>query len=127
MASDIDAFEIVVMSAYKEQAKYLITLRGLPTTSNNEARITVEIEIIRRLGKVRFSTVDAFQGSECILIITTMCRSKTVGHTEDLRRLNVTISRAKCGLIMICNNNCMTKEHGTWISVLIYLGGWTVY
>ena len=82
MASDIEALGIVVMSAYKAQAKYFVSLRGRQTTSTNEACLIVSMEIIRRLGKVRFSTVDAFQGSECALIITTMCRPKTVGHTK---------------------------------------------
>ena len=51
MASDIDAFEIVVMSAYKEQAKYLVLLRGRQTTSSNEVCLTVSNRNYQTIGK----------------------------------------------------------------------------
>ncbi len=53
---------------------------------------------------IKTSTVDAFQGKEKEVIIISFVRSNTegeLGFLEDLRRLNVSITRAKSKLILV--------------------------
>jgi len=47
-------------------------------------------------GKV--TTVDKFQGQQNDYIIVSLVRTKAVGHLRDVRRLIVTVSRARYGL-----------------------------
>lgn len=60
--------------------------------------------------KLKISTVDSFQGSESDYIIISTVRSnsnKNLGFLENQRRVNVAISRAKKGLVMIGNNSIL--------------------
>ncbi|KCV70143.1 hypothetical protein H696_03602 [Fonticula alba] len=61
--------------------------------------------------KVDVASVDSFQGSEREYIILSTTRTRTVGFLADTRRLNVSITRARCGLIIICNTNLLRRNH----------------
>jgi len=56
------------------------------------------------------STVDSFQGSEADVIILSCVRtSKTsAGFLSDSRRLNVSLTRAKKKLIVLCNADALS-------------------
>ena len=59
------------------------------------------------------STVDSFQGREVDVAILSMVRSnKTykIGFTGDARRLNVSLTRAKHGMIIIGNAWILEKK-----------------
>ncbi len=75
---------IGVISFYKEQVKAL--------------RIQLEVEGLK---EVEVSTVDAFQGREKDVIIISMVRETHSSHLRDARRVNVALSRAKHGLIVV--------------------------
>jgi senataxin len=66
---------------------------------------------------VRVSTVDSFQGSESEVVILSCVRSNSrhaVGFVSEFRRLNVALTRAKLGLIVLCHaptlENCPSKD-----------------
>jgi intron-binding protein aquarius len=48
------------------------------------------------------STVDRYQGQQNDYILLSLVRTKTVGHLRDVRRLIVSLSRARLGLYVFC-------------------------
>ena len=55
-------------------------------------------------GQVKVSTIDAAQGQEADLVIISFVRANatgSVGFTDDAKRLNVAITRAKAGVIIV--------------------------
>ena len=55
-------------------------------------------------GQVKVSAIDAAQGQEADLVIISFIRANTtgiVGFTDDAKRLNVAIARAKAGVIIV--------------------------
>ncbi|KXA88715.1 hypothetical protein AKJ61_04350, partial [candidate division MSBL1 archaeon SCGC-AAA259B11] len=68
-------------------------------------------------------TVDGFQGREKEVVILSLVRSnreKNVGFLEDVRRLNVSITRAKRKLIIIGDSSTVSA-HGTYSSLIDYI------
>ncbi len=62
---------------------------------------------------IKTSTVDAFQGREKEVIVISFVRSNTegdLGFLEDLRRLNVSITRAKSKLIVVGDFETLSKN-----------------
>eukprot|EP01062_Namystynia_karyoxenos_P019655 TRINITY_DN17392_c1_g1_i1.p1 TRINITY_DN17392_c1_g1~~TRINITY_DN17392_c1_g1_i1.p1 ORF type:complete len:1577 (+),score=346.46 TRINITY_DN17392_c1_g1_i1:97-4731(+) len=60
----------------------------------------------------RLDTIDGFQGSEREIIIISLTRSNphgTLGFICDERRMNVMLTRAKRGLIVVGDTECMKK------------------
>ncbi|WUR04575.1 regulator of nonsense transcripts protein [Vairimorpha necatrix] len=73
-------------------------------------------------GNLEISNVDGFQGREKDFIIVSLVRSNQyqgIGFVGDKRRMNVTLTRAKHGLIIIGNPNTMMK-HEIWKNLLEY-------
>ncbi len=65
-----------------------------------------QVDLLKRIlpGEIKVSTVDAFQGKEKEVIVISFVRSNRngdLGFLEDLRRLNVSITRARSKLILI--------------------------
>ncbi|XP_053991733.1 uncharacterized protein LOC128883415 isoform X2 [Hylaeus volcanicus] len=69
------------------------------------------------------STVDYFQGSECDIVIVSLVRSNNderVGFLNNLKRLNVAVTRAKRQLIIIGDSstlNTNTSLQNLWLTV----------
>ena len=70
------------------------------------------------------ASIDAFQGREKDFMIMSCVRSNnqgTIGFLKDERRLNVALTRAKYGLIMIGDVNCLKKGDKLWKEYMQYL------
>lgn len=112
MAGELSCTDIGVVSPYKAQVKELRQnlrqqLPGFLGAANVNAATIKDLEI---------ASVDAFQGREKELIIFSAVRSNphgNVGFLADWRRLNVMITRARRGLIIIGDLDTL-KCDKTW-------------
>ncbi len=99
----LDPAQIAVITPYKDQVDYLNSL------SSSE-----ELEI---------NTVDGFQGREKEMVINSFVRSndqQNIGFLRDLRRLNVTLTRARRKLILVGDSETIIG-HETYRDLLDYV------
>ncbi|OCT50490.1 tRNA-splicing endonuclease [Cladophialophora carrionii] len=61
--------------------------------------------------KIEFNTTDAFQGRESEIIIFSCVRASTqgIGFLNDIRRMNVGLTRAKCSLWVLGNSQALMQ------------------
>lgn len=89
----------------------------------DEAEETEEAEEAEK-AVVEVSSVDGFQGREKELIIFSAVRSnaaRTVGFVADERRLNVAITRARRGLVIVGDDGTLGAGSETWRDYLRFL------
>ncbi len=70
-----------------------------------------QVDMLRHRVDVEVSTVDGFQGREKEVIVISFVRSnrrREIGFLEDLRRLNVSLTRAKRKLIMVGDSETLS-------------------
>ena len=78
------------------------------------------LEKAEEVKKVEIASVDEFQGRENDYIIFSCVRSNTdgvLGFLNDMRRLNVAITRAKFGIVIIGNPNTL-RSHPIWVDLM---------
>ena len=65
---------------------------------------------------VEVNTVDSYQGREADVMVVCTVRSRALGFIDDRRRLNVAITRAKHGLVVIGHDKLLRKGEswGKW-------------
>ncbi|ODV62831.1 DEAD/DEAH box helicase family protein [Ascoidea rubescens DSM 1968] len=66
---------------------------------------------------ITIASVDAFQGKEKDFIIFSCVRSNRegmIGFSKDERRLNVALTRARYGLILVGNSECLSRGSKLW-------------
>ncbi|ODV80107.1 P-loop containing nucleoside triphosphate hydrolase protein [Suhomyces tanzawaensis NRRL Y-17324] len=95
--------------------------------------IEVDIDDIRNDSKpvtihlvsgIMIASIDAFQGREKKFLVMSCVRSNsknTIGFLKDERRLNVALTRAQYGLIMIGDANCLYNSDPLWREYIGYL------
>ena len=101
MSNGVQGKNIGIICGYDSQKQWLIS----------QMKIPVSVEI---------NTVDGFQGREKEIIIMTCVRSESVGFLKDPRRMNVSLTRAKSGLIIIGNAICL-KTDSLWEKLLNHM------
>ncbi|CAE6466866.1 unnamed protein product [Rhizoctonia solani] len=93
------ALSITILSPYSRQVKLL---RGM---IDKDSTVSKNTEV---------HTIDGFQGREAEIIIFTTVRSNSsgdIGFLEDERRLNVALTRAQLGRIIIGNEDTLGYVH----------------
>ncbi len=101
---------IGIISPYKEQVQYLTT------------QINADEELKQYQSQIAIKTVDGFQGQERDVIYISLVRSndqKEIGFLNDIRRMNVAITRAKKKLVLI-GNSATLANHSFYKDFLDY-------
>ncbi|XP_017776059.1 PREDICTED: regulator of nonsense transcripts 1 homolog [Nicrophorus vespilloides] len=94
--------QIGVITPYEGQRAYLV--QHMQYQGSLHSKLYQEIEI---------ASVDAFQGREKDIIIMSCVRSNEhqgIGFLNDPRRLNVALTRAKYGIIIVGNPKVLSKQ-----------------
>ena len=103
--------EIGVITPYEGQRSYIVT------TMQNSGQYKKEL-----YKEVEVASVDAFQGREKDFIVLSCVRSNEnqgIGFLSDPRRLNVALTRAKYGLVILGNPKVLSK-HELWHNLLVH-------
>lgn len=66
---------------------------------------------------VTVNTVDSFQGQEKDIILISAVKSKNMGFLSDVRRMNVSITRARHSLIIVGNFKTLSQSNA-WKALL---------
>jgi regulator of nonsense transcripts 1 len=109
MKSGIKPHQIGIITPYEGQRAYVVQYMQFNGTMSQ--RLYMEIEV---------ASVDAFQGREKDFIILSCVRANEhqgIGFLNDARRLNVALTRAKYGVVIIGNAKVLTK-HPLWNSLI---------
>ncbi len=97
-----ERLDIGIISPYKIQTQYLRHL----VKSNDFLRPLYE--------SISINTVDGFQGQERDIVLISLVRSNEegqIGFLNDLRRMNVAMTRARMKLIVIGNSQTLCHHH----------------
>jgi regulator of nonsense transcripts 1 len=101
--------QIGIITPYEGQRAYLV--QYMQYQGSLHSKLYQEIEI---------ASVDAFQGREKDIIIMSCVRSNEhqgIGFLNDPRRLNVALTRAKYGIIIVGNPKVLSKQQ-LWNNLL---------
>lgn len=108
-----ECIDFGLISPYKAQVQYLRNkIKGNPFFRPYRSRITV-------------NTVDGFQGQERDVIFISLVRANEngqIGFLNDLRRMNVAITRARMKLVILGDATTMSK-HAFYRKLIEYING----
>lgn len=102
LRSGVKPEQIGVITPYEGQRAYLV--QHMQYQGSLHSKLYQEIEV---------ASVDAFQGREKDIIIMSCVRSNDhqgIGFLNDPRRLNVALTRAKFGIIIVGNPKVLSKQ-----------------
>ncbi|KAI8912726.1 AAA domain-containing protein [Gorgonomyces haynaldii] len=71
----------------------------------------------RILQSIDINTVDGFQGQEKEIVFLSTVRTKSIGFTGDVRRINVSLTRAMSTLVIVGNVEALRKDP-TWYKLI---------
>lgn len=108
--------QIGIVTPYEGQRSYIVT--SMQTHGTLKKELYKEIEV---------ASVDAFQGREKDYIILSCVRSNEhqgIGFLNDPRRLNVALTRAKYGLVILGNPKVLSRV--SWSGISVYFSKLTI-
>lgn len=134
-AKNIDKKDISIITPYSAQRDLLATTIQKDDLINpNNEEIEEEVDedsltskkptTIKTICNIMVSSIDAFQGREKNFIIFSCVRSNDenkIGFVKDARRLNVALTRARNGLILVGNKECMRQGDELWSKLVSHL------
>lgn len=103
--------QIGVITPYEGQRAYIVQYMQMNGSLDKDLYVNVEV-----------ASVDAFQGREKDYIILSCVRAneqQAIGFLSDPRRLNVALTRAKYGLIILGNPRSLSRN-SLWNHLLIH-------
>lgn len=103
LKSSVHPSQIGVITPYQGQRAFIMQVMFMNGNMNKELYEAVEV-----------ASVDAFQGREKDYIILSCVRSNdnsSIGFVSDARRMNVALTRARYGLIVLGNPKVLSKNH----------------
>ncbi|KAL0637935.1 ATP-dependent RNA helicase [Maublancomyces gigas] len=103
--------QIGIITPYEGQRSYIVS--SMQTNGSLRKELYKEIEV---------ASVDAFQGREKDYIVFSCVRSNDhqgIGFLNDPRRLNVALTRAKFGVVILGNPKVLSK-HPLWHYLLLH-------
>jgi regulator of nonsense transcripts 1 len=107
----VEPWQIGIVTPYEGQRSYIVNHMQLHGSLKKELYKEVEV-----------ASVDAFQGREKDYIILSCVRSNEhqgIGFLSDPRRLNVALTRARFGLVILGNPKVLNK-HPLWHYLLVH-------
>lgn len=116
LSSISDPLSVAVLSPYNGQVMEINRLLARDCPDFLQGKYDVSVE-----------TIDSFQGREADLIILTTVRSNdkgSLGFVKDARRMNVAITRAKRGLVVVGNAKTLQYDEKAWGQWLKYYKLW---
>jgi len=103
LKSSIHPSQIGIITPYQGQRAFIMQMMIMNGNMKKELYEAVEV-----------ASVDAFQGREKDYIILSCVRSNdnsSIGFVSDARRMNVALTRARYGLIVLGNPKVLSKNH----------------
>lgn len=110
MADGVEASEIGVITPYEGQRAYIVQHMRVAAP---DAAAYAEVEV---------ASVDAFQGREkdyVVLLCVRASDSRSIGFLSDARRMNVALTRARFGMVVLGNPRALSKNR-LWNSLLTH-------
>lgn len=111
LKAGISPSQIGIITPYEGQRAYLVNTMSVNGPMKKEDYLAIEV-----------ASVDAFQGREKDYIILSCVRSNEhqgIGFLNDPRRLNVALTRARYGLVILGNPKVLSK-HPLWHHLLVH-------
>ncbi|EDQ92857.1 uncharacterized protein MONBRDRAFT_650, partial [Monosiga brevicollis MX1] len=111
LKSGVTPEQIGIVTPYEGQRAYIVQYMSFNGTLRQPLYEAVEV-----------ASVDAFQGREKDYIILSCTRSNEhqgIGFLNDPRRLNVALTRAKYGIIIVGNPKVLSKQ-ALWNNLLVH-------
>eukprot|EP01064_Diplonema_japonicum_P003905 TRINITY_DN12583_c0_g1_i3.p1 TRINITY_DN12583_c0_g1~~TRINITY_DN12583_c0_g1_i3.p1 ORF type:complete len:657 (+),score=141.34 TRINITY_DN12583_c0_g1_i3:398-2368(+) len=111
LQANVTPDKIGVITPYEGQRSYVTNYMSRNGPLRNEAYSSIEV-----------ASVDSFQGREKEFIILSCVRSNDyqgIGFLNDPRRLNVALTRARSGLVVIGNAKVLSKQQ-LWNNLLVH-------
>ena len=110
--------DIGIISPYAAQVRLLQEeyAKVFPSSRGDQKRNYLDYSEEDKMDELEIRSVDGFQGREKEMIILCTVRSNTrgeIGFVADPRRLNVGITRAKRGLVVLGNRHTLSVS-GVW-------------
>jgi ATP-dependent RNA/DNA helicase IGHMBP2 len=102
---------------------------GIAVISPYRAQVTRMQETLKDMPNLEVNTIDSFQGQEADVVYISLVRSNTegeIGFLKDYRRMNVAMTRAKKGLIVIGDSATLANDsfYAQWMDWVEKSGGY---